>query len=127
MLVVPTTLLLHRTTEETHHDWLVGTPDHHRDAGSRLWAARVRPASGDWRGLGCFDLDVIAPHRRTYLDYQGPVAGNRGYVTRADRGTATIRLWSRDRIVWDVRMRGFIGTIGARRLTETLWRAAVVF
>lgn len=127
MLVVPTTLLLHQTADGSHHDWLVGTPDYHRDPDSRLWAARVRPDSGNWRGLECFDLHLIAPHRRVYLGYQGPIAGGRGYVTRADRGSAVIRMWSRDRIVWDLRMRGFAGTIDAKRLTQTRWRAGVLF
>jgi hypothetical protein len=29
----------------------------------------------------------IQDHRRAYLDYEGPVSGNRGHVTRIDRGT----------------------------------------
>ncbi|HKI33113.1 MAG TPA: hypothetical protein VKA46_14775, partial [Gemmataceae bacterium] len=28
-------------------------------------------------------------HRRTYLDYEGPVSGGRGTVTRWDAGTCT--------------------------------------
>ena len=30
--------------------------------------------------------EEIAPHRRAYLTYQGPVYPNRGYVARWDRG-----------------------------------------
>lgn len=29
----------------------------------------------------------LADHRREYLDYEGPVSGNRGSVSRVDRGT----------------------------------------
>jgi len=29
----------------------------------------------------------LADHRRAYLDYEGPVSGNRGQVKRHDRGT----------------------------------------
>jgi hypothetical protein len=29
----------------------------------------------------------IADHRRAYLDYEGPVSGDRGHVRRVDRGT----------------------------------------
>lgn len=126
MLTVPTALLLHRTADGSHHDWLVGTPDYHRDPGAGLWTARVRPASRHWRGLGRFDLTVIAPHRRAYLDYQGAVPGGRGTVTRIDRGQAVIRLWSRDRIVWELQMRDFTGTIEAQKRTGNNWGAAVV-
>ncbi len=111
MLTVPTALLLHRTADGSHHDWLVGTPDFHLDPGARLWAARVRPASRHWRGLGGFGLTVIAPHRRAYLHDQGAIPGGRGVVTRIDQGTAVLRLWARGRMVWDVQMHGFTGTI----------------
>ena len=126
MLTVPTALLLHRTADGSHHDWLVGMPDFQQDPCTRLWTARVRPASRLWRGLGRFDLALIAPHRRAYLDYQGAIPGGRGLVTRIDRGKATIRLWSRDRIVWDVRMRDFTGTIEAQKRFGNNWAAAVV-
>jgi hypothetical protein len=29
----------------------------------------------------------LPPHRREYLDYEGPVSGDRGHVTRKARGT----------------------------------------
>ncbi|MBI4580151.1 MAG: hypothetical protein HY718_10645 [Planctomycetes bacterium] len=32
----------------------------------------------------------IPDHRRLYLDYEGPVSGNRGHVVRIDRGTYTL-------------------------------------
>ncbi len=32
----------------------------------------------------------IQDHRRLYLDYEGPVSGNRGHVARVDRGTYTV-------------------------------------
>jgi hypothetical protein len=31
--------------------------------------------------------EPIAPHRKAYLDYEGPVSGGRGSVTRWDHGT----------------------------------------
>jgi hypothetical protein len=39
----------------------------------------------------------LADHRRDYLDYEGPVSGNRGHVTRWDAGTFTGEL-SADKI-----------------------------
>ncbi|MEZ6191281.1 MAG: hypothetical protein R3C45_08320 [Phycisphaerales bacterium] len=126
MLTVPTALLLHRTTDGSHHDWLVGMPDYRQDPTTRLWAARVAPASRHWRGLGRFDLSVIAPHRRAYLEYQGAVSDGRGSVMRIDRGTAVILLWSSMRIVWEVRMRDFTGTIEAQKRAGNNWGATVV-
>lgn len=32
----------------------------------------------------------LPDHRRAYLDYEGPVGGNRGQVTRVDRGTCKL-------------------------------------
>ena len=32
----------------------------------------------------------IADHRTAYLEYAGPVSGDRGHVTRVDRGTVSI-------------------------------------
>src|SRR5262245_37226521 len=32
-------------------------------------------------------VEETPPHRLAYLDYEGPVSGNRGQVTRWDRGT----------------------------------------
>jgi len=37
------------------------------------------------------DAEEIAPHRRFYLDYEGPVSGGRGVVRRVAAGTA--RVW----------------------------------
>ena len=36
--------------------------------------------------LDGFVVERIADHRRLYLDYEGPVSGNRGQVTRVDEG-----------------------------------------
>jgi len=50
-------------------------------ASLRTWRLLLPPIPG---------CDVIAlslpPHRLIYLDYEGPVSGNRGYVTRWDHG-----------------------------------------
>ena len=33
------------------------------------------------------DAEVLPDHRLAYLDYEGPISGDRGSVTRWDRGT----------------------------------------
>ena len=39
---------------------------------------------------------IQSPHRKLYLDYEGPVSKNRGYVTRRDFGEYSIELPSRE-------------------------------
>jgi hypothetical protein len=47
---------------------------------------------------------ALGDHRLAYLDYQGPVSGNRGTVKRWDAGTYTIE--RRDDAGWVVALRG---------------------
>ncbi len=63
-----------------------------RDAALRTWRLLELPASWQ-RGLATFlaaDSSIaatrLADHRLAYLDYQGPVSGGRGAVTRVDCG-----------------------------------------
>lgn len=48
----------------------------------RTWALEAPPALGTttW-------ADALPDHRLAYLDYEGPVSGNRGEVHRFDHGT----------------------------------------
>lgn len=54
------------------------------DAGDalRTWALPQRPDAA-----GVQPAEQLADHRREYLDYEGPVSGNRGTVRRWDTGT----------------------------------------
>jgi hypothetical protein len=71
-----------------HWDFLL------EDAGTLLtWALAELPAAG--RPIAA---ESLANHRTAYLDYEGPVAGNRGTVTRWDAGTFQWRRRSRREI-----------------------------
>jgi hypothetical protein len=48
----------------------------------RTWRLAQAPASAN----RIIQATALPPHRLTYLDYEGPVSGNRGSVTRWDRG-----------------------------------------
>ncbi len=48
----------------------------------RTWRLAAPPAPG-----GSVAAEPSFDHRRAYLDYEGPVGGNRGTVTRWDAGT----------------------------------------
>ncbi len=66
-----------------HHDW----PEQHRDlfleqAGVlRAWRVPAGEDLPPWEAVPNHD------HRLHYLDYTGPVAGDRGHVWRYDHGT----------------------------------------
>lgn len=126
MLSVPTALLLHTTPTGRHYDWLVGTPEHGRAPAARLWTARVDHPSGAWRELETLGLTVIAPHRRSYLDYQGPIGGGRGHVRRVDRGEVVIHQWRAEKMLWDVRLQHFQGQVRADMISGETWRAKII-
>lgn len=48
----------------------------------RTWRLAEPPAPGK-----AVRAEFLADHRRKYLDYEGPVSGNRGTVKRWDAGT----------------------------------------
>jgi hypothetical protein len=48
----------------------------------RTWRLAAAPAPGQ-----CVAAEALGDHRRAYLDYEGPVSGNRGQVQRWDSGT----------------------------------------
>ena len=53
---------------------------------SQLPEAWRSVAPGVGGGLTQLEAERIADHRIAYLDYEGPISGNRGRVTRWDRG-----------------------------------------
>ena len=48
--------------------------------------------------------EPIGDHRRMYLDYEGPVSGNRGMVKRWDAGEYEMRIQTE--ASWTVRLNG---------------------
>ena len=51
------------------------------DGKLRTWRLASSPDAG-----GPIDAEVLADHRMAYLDFEGPVSGDRGRVTRWDCG-----------------------------------------
>ena len=86
------------------------------DAGESLWTWRLdaipRP------GTPC-GAERIADHRRDYLDYEGPVGGDRGTVRRVASGEFAWVVASPDRIVVELRGGKLSGrvTVGGGTLT----------
>ena len=58
------------------------------------WALSQEPTTGR-----TIDTEPLSDHRKAYLDYEGPVSGNRGHVRRWDHGTYEVESESADRLV----------------------------
>jgi hypothetical protein len=78
-------ILRHETKHGVHFDFML-------EVGEVLktWALPEAPQAG-----GEIVCEALADHRVAYLDYEGPISGDRGMVTRWDRGTYAIR-WQTD-------------------------------
>lgn len=74
----------------THWDFMV-----ERDGALRTWALEREPADGvDIAAL------ALADHRLAYLEYEGPVSGNRGEVSRLHGGVCRVKRSDAD--VWEI-------------------------
>lgn len=110
-----------------HHDWLVEPPTAMpAPHAGRLWTARIIPPPARWRQTGAFAVEVIAPHRRDYLAFEGEIAGGRGAVKRVDEGFVTALVWTDDLLDWQVNLRQFQGRLRITRQSDGLWRAQVL-
>ena len=89
-----------------------GKPSHwdlmlERDGVLLTWSLPALPAAwGGEAGVGFEQIDAtrLADHRLAYLDYEGPISGERGSVTQVDRGEYDIVSEADD--VLRVRLRG---------------------
>ena len=75
-----------------------GSDDWSSDGGGQLWtwAIPVNPIEQPLP-LVC-DAERLPDHRRAYLDYEGPISGNRGQVQRVASGSYEVVSWSEERI-----------------------------
>ena len=68
------------------------------------------------------NVERIGDHRRAYLDYEGPVSGGRGSVTRWDGGTFDWLENGEERIVVLLRGTRLDGTLQIVRTAEAGWQ-----
>ena len=102
--MTPRFALLRHTLPDgsAHFDLLVEHPEHERVPTWRLAASPVEQTA--------VAGERIADHRPLYLDYAGPVSGDRGHVEQVDAGTAAWEAFDAEAVV--VRLAG-------RRLSGT--------
>ena len=75
-------VLRHEQIDEPHFDLMFET-----SPGSLLATWR----SDEWPLTSRSHLEPLGDHRRAYLDYEGPVSGNRGGVRRVAAGMHVVR------------------------------------
>jgi hypothetical protein len=76
-------VVLHHTGYGTEHfDFMLDL-----DAAGPLLTWRL-PA---WPAADVRDATPLPPHRRVYLEYEGPIGGDRGFVRRVAAGTCDVR------------------------------------
>ncbi|MFK7788663.1 MAG: hypothetical protein AB8C95_04090 [Phycisphaeraceae bacterium] len=128
MQLLQTAIIEHTTPDGVHHDWLIEDPtlQNPKAKNARLWTARVAPPPHEWAKIKRFDLTVIPPHRRIYLDYQGPVSGNRGRVQRRAKGSCYAKLWTADRIVMSMQCDAVELDLDLIRQAGDHWAAVVL-
>jgi hypothetical protein len=104
-------LLIHDSPRGLHYDFFL-------EAGemSKTWALPRLPEPG--LEMPC---EALADHRPMYLDYEGPVSGNRGTVTSWDRGTYSVELWSDEEIIVALAGERLAGRVELRRQAGQWW------
>jgi hypothetical protein len=87
----------------------------------KTWALPQPPEPG-----AEMECEALGDHRPAYLDYEGPISGGRGSVTRWDRGTFTVQRQSDAQ--WVVCLAGekLASTAAISRMADdaTRWRVS---
>ena len=102
---MPRFVVLEHVFQGIHWDFMLEV-----GAALRTWAIDLPIEPG-------LDLPArsLPDHRLAYLDYEGPVSGDRGSVRALARGTYAVRRWSDDSVVVDLEGATFSGTVTLRR------------
>ena len=107
-------VLRHEDRDGVHFDLMIDT-----GAALATWKCSRPPEAARDAPLDC---RRIGDHRRIYLDYEGPISGDRGAVRRHDRGKCQIVERSPER--WRIEFQGrrLIGHVTLSREVDESWR-----
>ena len=100
--------LIHDTPRGLHYDFFL-----EKGGVLKTWALTQLPELG--LEIPC---DALADHRPIYLDYEGPISGGRGTVTRWDQGTYLVEVWSDDEIIVEITGAKLVGRVELRRRAD---------
>ena len=114
---MPRFVILEHTWNGVHWDIML-------EAGEalRTWSADT-PISGGW----AVPVRAMADHRAAYLDYEGPVSGNRGEVKQWDSGTFHVHEWSEVLVRIDLRGHQLFGLLELRAVAGATGSWSLVF
>ena len=106
-------ILQHETAGGVHFDLMLEL-----GAAMRTWSLSQAPANGVE-----IHAKALPDHRLAYLDYEGPVSGNRGSVARWDRGTYQIERQSDSDLVLQLDGEELKGraSLAKKQETENEW------
>ncbi len=100
-----------------HWDLMLETGD-----ALRTWALEQEPTVGS-----TVNAEQLADHRLAYLDYEGPVSGERGNATRWDQGTYNVECERDDEIIVMLQGTRLSGRVTFTRRSDVAQRWTVVF
>jgi hypothetical protein len=69
--------------------------------------------------LESMQVEALADHRPAYLDYEGPISGDRGWVSRFDRGEYEVVSQRDDEWVVELRGQRLRGRAMLRRISDS--------
>jgi hypothetical protein len=92
-------ILQHETAGGVHFDFML-------EMGGVLktWSLSQPPLQGVE-----IDAEALPDHRLAYLDYEGPISGDRGSVTRWDRGTYEVECQSDTELIVQLKGEKLVG------------------
>lgn len=68
-----------------------------------------------------FEAERILDHRLLYLDYEGPISGNRGHVLRWDAGKLAWQVQEEERVTAFLEGTRVRGLLCLERKSENIW------
>lgn len=95
-----------------HWDFLL-----EQGASCRTWRLLQSPDS-----TSRIPAEAIADHRLLYLDYEGPVSGDRGHVTRWDCGTFEYQCQQSDKVIVLLHGRQIRGQVTLLQTDDGSWQ-----
>jgi DNA polymerase Ligase (LigD) len=110
---MPRFAILEHDYPHRHWDLLLEAADQ-----LRSWRLAAEPRAGTTTRA-----DAIASHRLLYLDYEGPIAGARGSVTRWDGGCYTGNVNGEADVTVDLEGLRYRGTIALELIDGLEWLA----
>lgn len=107
-------ILKHETSSGLHFDFMLETGNV-----LKTWSLPQAPEPGLE-----MDAQALGDHRLAYLDYEGPLSGNRGFVVRWDQGTYQLEQQSESELIVRLSGKKLTGLMSLRHFpfAQNSWR-----